>query len=152
VDEGTAVQDSTAIISYLDQKYLERPLTPHDRDEAKETLEWEEYLDEEIGITVRLLYYYHALPDRGLSTRALLRNAPWYGHPLYWLIFPQVRSAMEKGMRINANSARRSEIRLMDALQTLNKELERRPFLVGNRFSRADLTACSAAIATVSAG
>ena len=143
VDEGTAVQDSTAIISYLDQKYLERPLTPPDGDEAKQALEWEEYLDDEIGITARLLFYYHALPDRRFSTRVLLRGAPWYGYPLYRLIFPQVRSAMEKGMQINADSARQSETRLMAACQTLNKELEHRSFLVGNRFSRADLTACA---------
>ncbi len=143
VDEGTAVQDSTEIITYLDQNYQERPLTPQDTDEATQALEWEEYFDDEIGVTARLLFYYHALPNRSFSIRALLRGTPWYGRALYWLIFSQVRSAMEKGMGINADSAQRSKARLMAALQTLNKELEQRSFLVGNRFSRADLTACA---------
>ena len=50
---------------------------------------------------------------------------------------------MEKGMQINADSARRAETRLTAAFQTLSKELEHRSFLVGKRFSRADLTACA---------
>jgi glutathione S-transferase len=63
-DNGTVVQDSTAIITFLDKKYPDRPLTPRDAQEAKEALAWEEYLDDEIGVPVRLWFYYHALPDR----------------------------------------------------------------------------------------
>src|SRR2546429_7995075 len=49
VDGESVVQDSTQIISFLDQRYPERALTPQDPKEAKEALEWEEYFDEEIG-------------------------------------------------------------------------------------------------------
>jgi glutathione S-transferase len=57
VDNGTVVQDSTSIITFLDEKYPDRPLTPRDAREAKEALEWEEYLDDEIGVPLRLWFY-----------------------------------------------------------------------------------------------
>ena len=50
VDDATVVQDSTSIITYLDETYPDRPLTPPDAREAKEALAWEEYLDDEIGV------------------------------------------------------------------------------------------------------
>jgi len=142
-DHGTVVQDSTSIITFLDQKYPERPLTPHDAQEAKEALAWEEYLDDEIGVPVRLWFYYHALPDRECALRFLLEGAPWYGRPLFALIYPKVRAAMTALMDIHAESARESEERLAAALDKLDGVVKERRFLVGDRFSRADLTACA---------
>lgn len=143
VDDGSVVQDSTSIITYLDQKYPVRPLTPRDDQEAKEALAWEEYLDDEIGVPVRLWFYYHALPERDCALRFLLDGAPWYGRPLFALIYPKVRTAMTALMNIHAESARRSEERFVAALDKLDDAVKGRRFLVGDRFSRADLTACA---------
>ncbi|MGI8738178.1 MAG: glutathione S-transferase family protein, partial [Gammaproteobacteria bacterium] len=82
VDDGTAVQDSTAIIDFLDRKYPQRPLVPQDPAHAREALAWEEYFDEEVGVTLRLWFYYHALPDRKRALRFMLDGAPWYGRPV----------------------------------------------------------------------
>ena len=143
VDDGTVVQDSTSIITYLDHKYPDRPLTPCDVQEAQEALAWEEYLDDEIGVPVRLWFYYHALADRDCALKFLLDGAPWYGRPLFALIYPKVRAAMKSLMNIHAESARQSEERLVAALDKLDDAVKERRFLVGDRFSRADLTACS---------
>jgi glutathione S-transferase len=143
VDNGTVVQDSTAIITFLDEKYPERPLTPRDARQAEEALAWEEYLDDEVGVQVRRWFYYHALPDRDCALRFLLEGAPWYGRPLFKLIYPKVRTAMTTLMEINARSARQSEERLLAALDKLDDAVRERRFLVGDHFSRADLTACS---------
>jgi len=143
VDNGTVVQDSTSIINFLDEKYPDRPLTPRNSQQAKEALEWEEYLDDEIGVPLRLWFYYHALPDRKRALNFLLDGAPWYGHPLFALIYPTVRAAMTSQMNIHAESARQSEDRLVAALDKLDGAVKERRFLVGDRFSRADLTACA---------
>ena len=143
VDNETVVQDSTSIITFLDEKFPDRPLTPQDPREAKEALEWEEYLDEEIGVPLRLWFYYHTLPDRDRALRFLLDGAPWYKRPLFALIFPKVRTAMIKLMNIQAESSRQSEERLLAALEKLDGALRERRFLVGNCFSRADLSACA---------
>ena len=143
VDDGVVVQDSTAIISFLDEKYPELPLTPRDPREAKEALEWEEFLDEEIGVTLRLWFYYHTLPDRDRALRFLLTGAAWHERLLFPFMFPKVRTKMTQLMHIDAESARRSEQRLLAALARLDETLSQRRFLVGDAFSRADLTACA---------
>jgi len=143
LDSGTIVQDSTSIITFLDKQYPDRPLTPRDAQEAEEALAWEEYLDEEIGVQVRRWFYYHALPDRDCALRFLLDGAPWYGRPLFALIYPKVRAAMTALMDIHAESARQSEERLLVALDKLDDAVKGRKYLVGDQFSRADLTACS---------
>src|SRR5271166_2381107 len=43
VDGGSIVQDSSAIISFLDQRYPDHPLTPQNPVETKQALEWEKY-------------------------------------------------------------------------------------------------------------
>lgn len=143
VDGATVVQDSTSIISFLDQRYPEHPLTPPDPTEAIEALEWEEYFDEEIGVPLRLWFYHHTLPDRDRALRFILEGAPWYGRPLFAFIFPKVRTAMMRLMNIHAESARLSEERMLAALERLDGALKQGRFLVGDRFSRADLSACA---------
>jgi glutathione S-transferase len=143
VDNGTVVQDSTAIITYLDEKSPPHPLTPQDPQEAKEALEWEEYLAEEIGAPIRLWFYYHTLPDRDRALRLMLDGATWHQRLLFAVIFPKVRAVMMQAMNMNAESARQSEERLLAALDKLDEALKERSFLVGNQFSRADLTACA---------
>jgi glutathione S-transferase len=53
-DKGTVVQDSTAIINYLETKYPIPSLTPQDPKAARGALEWEQYFDEGIGVNSRL--------------------------------------------------------------------------------------------------
>jgi glutathione S-transferase len=74
VDDSTVVQDSTAIITYLDQRFPDHPLTPEEPAAAREAMAWEEYFDEEIGAPMRLWFYHHALPDRRCALRFLLEG------------------------------------------------------------------------------
>ena len=143
VDAATTVQESSAIIDYLDERYPSKPLTPGDADLAREAREWEAYLDEEIGVTIRAWFYYHTLPIKTSALTFLLYDGPWYGGFLYALIFPKVRGAMIKGMDINPETTKRSEERLIDGLSRLNSTIQERRFLVGDSFTRADLTACA---------
>lgn len=46
-------------------------------------------------------------------------------------------------MNINADTARQSEDQLLAALDRLDGALEGRRFLVGDQFSRTDLTGCA---------
>ena len=143
VDDGTAIQESAAIVSFLDQKYPDHPLTPTNPDQAREAIEWEQFLDREIGLTLRLWFYYHTLPDRTRALRFLLDGIPWYRRAAFALAFPRVRTRMVHAMDIGAESARESELRLLAGLKKLDDALQDRSFLVGESFSRADLAACA---------
>jgi glutathione S-transferase len=142
-DEKTVVQDSTAIIDYLETKYSIPRLTPQNPKAAREALEWEQYFNEEIGVTSRLWFYYHILPDRHLALSFLLQRAAWHKRPLFLLVYPKVRQAMMQFMHITGESAKQAEERLRAALERLDGALDGCRFLVEDRFSRADLTACA---------
>ena len=143
VCDGTVVQDSTAIISFLDQRFPEHPLTPANPDEAQAALEWEEYLDAEIGVPLRLWFYHHTLPDRARALRFLLEGQPLPARLMFGFAFPMVRTVMKRAMGIDAEAARLAEARLFAALDRLDAALCDREFLVGDRLSRADLTGCA---------
>jgi glutathione S-transferase len=142
-DGAIVVQDSSAIIDYLDQKYAIPALTPSDPNAAHEALDWEEYLDEEIGVNIRLWFYHHALTVRRVGVSFLLQGAAWHKKPLFVLVYPKVGRAMIRSMNINSDTARQAEERLRAALEKLDEALVGRRFLVDDRFSRADLTACA---------
>ena len=142
-DGAIVVQDSSAIIDYLDQRYANPSLTPSDPNAAREALDWEEYLDEQIGVNIRLWFYHHALRVRRLAVSFLLEGAAWHKKPLFVLVYPKVRRAMLQSMNINTDTARQAEECLRAALEKLDEALVGRRFLVNDRFSRADLTACA---------
>jgi len=140
VCDGKVVQDSTAIISFLDERFPEHPLTPANPDEAQAALEWEEYLDAEIGVPLRLWFYHHTLPDRARALRFLLEGQSLPARLMFGVAFPRVRTVMAYAMGIDEEAARRAEARLFVALDRLDTALRDREYLVGNRLSRADLT------------
>jgi glutathione S-transferase len=141
--DSAVIQGSTEIIDFLEQTFPDRSLTPPEPRDANSAIEWEKYLDVEVGVTLRLWFYYHALPNRDRALRFILEGGPWYGRPLFVLIFPKVRERMMALMNINTVSAGQAEDRLLAALKKLDDALEGRRFLAGDGFSRADLTACA---------
>jgi glutathione S-transferase len=143
VAENRVVQDSTEIINFLEATFPDRALNPADPEQASEAIEWEEYLDEEVGVTLRRWFYFHTLPDRKRAIRFLCEGASAGQRLLFGFAFAPIRRAMMETMDIHPNSAHEAERRFMAALEKLDNILAQRPFLVGNRFSRADLTACS---------
>jgi glutathione S-transferase len=141
--EGIVVQDSTEIINFLERTFPDPPLAPADPDQANEALEWEEYLDEEIGVTLRRWFYFHALPDRRRATRFLCQEASGGQRVLFGFAFAPIRRAMTKMMDVHPGPAKEAERRFLLAFDKLDQVLAHRSFLVGDRFSRADLTACA---------
>jgi glutathione S-transferase len=58
------------------------------------------------------------------------------------MIFSKVRAKMTELMNINGESAKQSEALGLTALNRLDDLLKNRRYVGGDRFSRADLTAC----------
>ena len=143
VDQGSVIQDSTAIIDYLDRTYPQKPLTPSDPKQARRALDWEEFADEKIGVPLRLWFYFHTLSDRRRARDFLLQGSPWYGYVLFPLVFSRVRSAMCASMNIHAVSAEQAKQQFVAALDRLDQVVATQRFLVGDRFSRADLSVCA---------
>ena len=142
-DGAYIVQDSSAIIDYLDLRWPQQGLTPTDVALARQAREWEPWLGDEIGVPLRLWFYSHVLRQRQYAMAFLLRGASRGQGVVFQALFGLIRHAMFYKMQINPHSAVAALPRLERALDTLEATLQGREYLVGDTFSRADLTAAS---------
>ncbi len=137
------IQNSSDIITYLDETFPQRPLTPEQEDEKKEALDWEKYLDKEIGVHIRITIYSVILDHPAILIPFFCHNGPWYAKYFYKIIFPKLREKMILLMNINEQTAQQSKQRLELAIDKVYKHLQEHNFLVANTFTRADLTAAA---------
>ena len=143
VDGDKVIQNSAEIISYLDAKYDQKCLTPDDESERKQALEWEEYLDKELGPHVRCVCYHILLDHPGVVIPFFTHQGPWYGKLFLKFGFKKLQSKMRHFMKINEKTAKESLIKMEIAIKKINEQLKQTKFLSGDKFSRADLTAAS---------
>jgi len=145
--DGEAISDSTAIIGALEQSWPEPALYPEDPSERRRALDLEDYFDEELGPAMRLLGWHEMTrdPERlaGLMDQFLPASAR--GMPVARELsarFASAFTALRYGVR-SEEEAKRSGQRVLTSLDRLEAELGDNEYLVGDRFTVADLTAAS---------
>ena len=143
VHDGKPLGESSAIITYLDEAFPEKLLTPSDPDLKQEALEWERYADEHIGDHVRRVCYHTLLEYPDIVIPFFTDNGPWYGKFVLKRIYPTLHQRMRKLMNINAESAQQSRQKLDQATDKVFSHLQGKEFMVGNQFTRADLAVAS---------
>ncbi|MEE9608440.1 MAG: glutathione S-transferase family protein [Myxococcota bacterium] len=142
--DGKGIGDSTRIIEALELLEPEPALYPADAAERRRALELEEFFDEELGHPLRSAALHEPLsedPDfmaefwslgLGSGTRRLMRT-----------IFPLMTRFYRLRHRIDSSSAEAGRVKIELALDRVVAELQPSGYLVGDRFSVADLTAAS---------
>ncbi|WP_375192687.1 glutathione S-transferase family protein [Marinobacter sp.] len=140
---GQVVQGSARILDYLDDTFPEHPLTPDDPVEREQALAWERRLDEEAGPAIRCYSYHHFLKRPKVVVPMLAAGTPFYNRILLSLAFSRVDEVMRNWMKINEKTAEQSRLTMEGLLAELEQIYGSRSFLVGDRFSRADLTAAA---------
>jgi glutathione S-transferase len=143
VHDVRVLQNSRDIISYLDETFPDHPLTPGDPEQRRQALEWEDYLDREIGIHLRRYCYSVLLEHPSVLIPFFTHRGPWYGPLLLRLGFPVLRQRMRRFLNIKEATAATSRKRLLRAVHRIGKHLQGRGYLVGEGFTRADLTAAA---------
>jgi len=141
--DGEYVQGSAAIISWLDEHYPGRPLTPTDPALREQALAWERFADAELGGDVRRWCYFTLLEHPRVVLPILTTGTPWLMRPVFRLFFNKLRGLMKKGMNIFPEPAQQSALNLDGALAKLHQGTQGREFLVGETFTRADLAAAA---------
>jgi glutathione S-transferase len=141
--DGQGIGDSSAILQAIEERWPEPRLIPENSLQRRRALRLEDYFDEELGPHIRRAVYHELLPypevviplftdGASAATRGLLRAG-----------FPVLRVGMKRFMNIYEEPAMRSREKTIAALDTLEKELGDKDYLVGDSFSIADLTAAS---------
>jgi glutathione S-transferase len=138
---GTRViEGSGAIVDFSDSLGGAPALTPSEPALRAEALEWEQYLDRELGETLRRVLYFHLFEHPGLVVRAWSLGAPFWAPLFYRLIRRRAIGAVTRLLQIDAAGVPRDQQRVIEAFERVSDRLATRPFLVGDAFSRADLT------------
>ncbi len=140
---GDVIQGSSHILDYLDKTFPDIPLTPVDEAAKSLALAWETRLDDEAGPAVRCYSYHHFLQRPKIVVPMLAAGTPFYNRILLSLAFSRVNEIMRKWMKINENTAEKSRQTMETLLTELAETYSRQPFLAGDTFSRADLTAAA---------
>ena len=142
--DGRSIGDSTAIIAALEERWPQPPLYPEDPAERRRALELEDYFDEELGPHLRRAVYHELLdPARARGAADGARSVPLRGG--------SVPAAVPAGGGAGSASASRSPKRPRSTAVNepspswsgSKRELGPSGYLVGDRFTVADLTAAS---------
>jgi glutathione S-transferase len=145
--DGRAIGDSTAIIAALEARWPEPPLYPEDPADRARALELEDWFDEEVGPHTRLLGWHEVLRDPDSLAEIVEQEVPpALGRLPGGSRFAARSASLFAGLRYSVKSEERAErarARVLEAFDRLESELDGGEYLVGERFSVADLTAAS---------
>ncbi len=138
--DGEIIHDSTRIIERIERLRPAPALYPQDDAERERALALEDFFDEQLGPDVRRALFHELLPDTDFAAAAFTIGCGSTTRFLYRALFPGVRVLMTASMKIDAERAARSREKVLEAFDRIETELRPSGYLVGDRFSVADLT------------
>jgi glutathione S-transferase len=137
---GQAIGDSTAIIEALERRCPEPPLYPRDAVERRRALELEDHFDEQLGPHTRLLSVHKLLDSSGLFLGAFVPDMKGPTRLVARAMFPFIRRGVRATFDITPATVAVAEERLAAAGERFGAEVQPSGYLIGDRFSVADLT------------
>jgi glutathione S-transferase len=141
--DGEVVFDSTRIIAALERLRPEPALYPADERDRRRALELEDFFDEELGPHIRRAAFHAMLPFPGFVAGFFGGEAGVAKRLVFRAAVTAFRSALKRDMHIDDASAAHGRAKTVAAFDRLERELGPSGYLVGDRFSVADLTAAA---------
>ncbi len=144
LDTGEVLSDSSAILERLSALHPERSLYGANEAEAAEIRRWEERFDTALAPAVRRYIYFYLLPAKPALLALFGPGTPRWEQRVFSFLFPLLAALMRKAMAVHARGNARGLGRIADVLALVEGALsDGRPYLVGGRFSAADLSFAS---------
>ena len=140
--DGETIGDSTEIVARLEQRNPGPPLYPDTEIDRKAALELEDHFDEELGPQIRSAVFAALLDDRKLTLDLTTQGLPFRERALATSLWPVLRQGIKRSLPADAEAGRRGREATVAALDRIESELDN-DYLVGGRFSVADLTAAA---------
>lgn len=140
--EGKVLRESSDIVRFADESLpAERRLFPEDATLRAEVEGLVAEFDRSLGPASRRAAYFSLLKDTSRARALLTSTGPAWERRLCHALFPAMRVVMKRVLKITPEGAARSRERLDASFAEVSERLaDGRRFLVGDRFSAADLT------------
>ena len=137
------VKGSSEIIDFLERSHPEPSLYPADATERDRAFAIRDQFDAEVGPAVRMALFFDTLPEPAYLARMFSTGKGAFTRAIYRGMMPLVGPVMKRSMKIDAEGSARARERTREALDFVAKHAGPEGYLVGRRFSVADLTAAS---------
>jgi glutathione S-transferase len=141
--DGERIADSTRIIEALEARQPDPPLYPADPDERRRALEIEASFTDSIGHDMRRVVFWEIRDDRALMAALLGTDQGRAGRAQIRVMMPMAWRYVVDRYHFDQDSFERSTRALIDALDRIEAERDGGEYLVGDRFTVADLTAAA---------
>jgi glutathione S-transferase len=145
--DGRRILDSTRIIAALEERNPEPALYPSDPEERRRALELEDFFDEHAGHDMRRAGFWELRDDLGYGLAFMTTDQPRLraavARARLRLTFPVVWWYMNRRYEFTQAAVERSRETLAAALDRIESERDGGDYLVGERFTVADLTAAA---------
>jgi glutathione S-transferase len=142
--DGARIPDSARIIEALERRFPDPALFPHDPDERRRAVELAAWFDRELGPYTRRLAFHELSADPDALLEITSQGAPELTARLGRAAAPVTRAFV--GLRYKAagdEAAEEARRKIVAAFDRLETALGEHDYLVGGRFTVADLTAAS---------
>jgi len=137
------VAGSDRIIDELEKRFPEPPLYPAAEEQRQQAVETARWFDDEVGPHIRRAYFFDVLPGSTWAAECFTIGRGSLTKAIYRTVFPGIRAVMMRDMKIDAPGAALGIDRTKEAFDRVANESAPTGYLVGDRFSVADLTAAS---------
>lgn len=142
-DDGERLCDSAQIARYASDRYGTPATSLYPAEHLEELEALERRLHERVGPHTRRIAYYHVLRTPGVLAALARNNVGRVQASAFVATVPLWRAALRRGLGIGRVRAEASLVRVRDELAALDAQLGDRRYLVGDRFTTADLTAAT---------
>ncbi len=138
LDGRLPVQGSDSILDYLDQNIKEPALGFENVEDVEKTRVIEKFLDEEVGAPLRAILYHTLLPHH----KELIDMWNYQGSKRSKIWLTMVAPSLKRIVRkmYSTDSYAEHKKMLSESLDQLDRLYSKKEFLVGDRFSRVDLS------------
>ncbi|MCP4037373.1 MAG: glutathione S-transferase family protein [bacterium] len=135
------VAGSAAIVERIDAMRAERPLFPDEPGARGEVEEWITWLDEEVGPPLRLALFHALLPQPLFAATFFSQEVSATKRTLYRAAFPAIALVLKRLLDVTDENAAAARPFVDRALTRVADAAAETGYLVGDRFTAADLTA-----------
>jgi len=140
-DDGERLCDSSTIVRWVSDRFGTPETTLYPDEHRAEIEAFERRMNDKVGPHTRRYAYHHLLGQPGLLAGLARDNVGPVQAAAFVAISPLVRVALRKALAIEPARAETSLQRVREEIAALDEQLGDRPYLFGDRFTAADLSA-----------